>query len=85
MANRKFYKTVIQVEILSEEPIGDMTDLDTIHYETTYGRWSRSTAVKKQITMNGLAMAKALIAQGSDPEFFMLDANGENIPEYIPD
>ena len=79
--NRYFYKTVVQVEILSEEPIGGITDLDTIHYETTQGHWSGSTKIVYEITMNGLAMAKELIAQGSDPEFFSLTEEGEYLEQ----
>ena len=35
--NKKYYRTVYRIEVLSDEPMPDMIDLDTIHYEVTEG------------------------------------------------
>lgn len=80
MSKRKFYKTIIQYEILSEEPI-ECVSLSDIDYETTEGRWSGRFLETKQKTLNGLETAKALEEQGSDPEFFNLNVIGEDV-EY---
>jgi hypothetical protein len=76
MTSRKFYKTIVQVEILSEVPIGEITDLDTIHYNITEGEWNGQVSVKSSKELNGKQATKALINQASDPGFFRLDDNG---------
>lgn len=81
MNTRKYYRTVIQLEVLSEEPIGykTMGDLD---YEINEGHCS---GVYKTITqdeiVSGKKMAELLIEQGSDTEFFMLDEDGNYIDD----
>ena len=75
MTDRKFYKTIVQVEILSQEPI-EITDLDTIHYNITEGDWSLNVVSSKEL--NGKEAAGALLNQASDPSFFQLTKNGED-------
>jgi hypothetical protein len=82
MTDRKFYRRVIQFEILSEEPIDDCLSLSQIDYETIEGRFSGAfldDAVNEEV--DGEAMAKLLVAQGSDPEFFRLSEDGEPLEE----
>ena len=81
MTNRKFHKTIVQIEILSEDPIGNVTDLDTIHFEITEGSWSGSTKILSESKLNGQEVAEALFKQGSDPAFFQLDEKGNDIEE----
>ena len=40
MTKRKFYRTVYQVEVLSEDPTPDTMSLDELHYQITDGSWS---------------------------------------------
>ena len=40
MTNKKFYRCVIQFEILSEEPFDDSISLETIAEEVDTGSWS---------------------------------------------
>ncbi len=79
-SERKFYRTIIEVEVLSEEPIGDM-DMDMIKYHTdTTGDFSGKYTTKSQDEeMDGVETARALMEQGSDPEFFGLDENGNDL------
>jgi hypothetical protein len=79
-SERTFYKTVIQFEVLSEEPLGTV-DLETIDYETTVGCWSGRFLDNAEKKLNGKQMAKALKVQGSDPEFFRLSEDGEDLEE----
>jgi hypothetical protein len=77
---RKFYKTVIQVTILSEEPFSsdELENLETVNYEITEGGCS---GVVKEISheeLTGKQAAEALQAQGSDPELFQLTEDGED-------
>ena len=71
-----YYKTVFVVEVLSEDPIPDHLDFDETMAEAMEGAYSRKVTRKKEIPMDGAAMAKELEAQGSEPAFFMLAADG---------
>jgi len=76
---KKYFRTVIEVEVLSEAPIGDMSIGDIIH-EIDHGDFSGKFDTKIQDEeLTGKAMADALRDQGSDPEFFQLDDEGEEI------
>lgn len=78
---RKFYKTIFQFEVLSEEPIEDPVTLEQIHSETQEGRWSGRFLETAQKVLTGKQAAKALIAQGSDPEFLRLTEDGKDTEE----
>lgn len=77
-SNRKFYRSVIQVEVLSEEPV-DFDDLTEVDYQITEGDCSGFvTDVVTNEEVDGVRMAKLLEEQGSDPGFFGLDAEGND-------
>jgi hypothetical protein len=80
MANKKkYYRTIIQVEVLSEEPIGDVSMSEIIH-NAQDGDWSgKNTTITQDEELSGKQMAEALLDQGSDPEFFQIDEEGEEI------
>ena len=76
---KKFYRTVIQMEILSEQPIRDASMSD-IAYQTDEGDWSgKNTTVIQDDEITGPQAAVYLSLQGSDPEFFGLDAEGNEL------
>ena len=79
-SKRKFYKTVFSYEILSEDPIESFS-LDDINYETQEVRWSGQFLETKQETLDGKEAAKALENQSSDPEFFNLTPEGNDLEE----
>lgn len=79
MTDRKFYKTKITFEVLSEEPIPDGMNLDQIQSECYGGSWSKGELEMTQKELNGKQVAKELIKQGSDPEFFGINEKGEDI------
>lgn len=85
MANtKKYYRTVYQVEVLSEEKFDDgggmsLTDIDEA---ITNGDCSgRVTTIVDNQAVSGKEMVKLLKAQGSDPEFFQLDKEGNDLSE----
>ncbi len=79
---RKFFKTVVQVTILSEDkPVGPNMELDQIHYAITDGDCSGDCKVVSQKQVSGKKMAMLLTEQGSDPGFFNLDENGKKLEE----
>lgn len=71
MAIKTFYKSQVVIDIISEEEIGDPS-LEKILYQITEGDWSGSYSVKKVEVLTDDEARKALIAQGSDPDFFSL-------------
>lgn len=73
MSERKFYRTVFQVEVLSETPILGHVDLEDIAYQGTEGEWSVDMETVETETVGSEQMAELLIAQGSDPGFFGIE------------
>jgi hypothetical protein len=70
-SGRKFYRTVVTVEILSEEPFDGSQDLEFIGHEITEGDCSgKQTVTVDNDEVDGPTAAALLVAQGSDPEFF---------------
>jgi len=79
---RKFYRTVVSIEILSEdEPYGDGRTLEDIGYAITEGHCSGKITTASEAEVTAPEMAKLLVAQGSDPEFFQLDENGNEVDD----
>jgi hypothetical protein len=80
-SKRKFYRTVIQIEVLSEEPYSS-TDLEKINLDITEGAQSGEvTIIFDSEEMNGKTCAEKLQAQGSDPDFFSLNIHGHDTEE----
>ena len=74
-AGRKFYKTLIQVEVLSEKPL-EWDTLGDVNYAITQGECSGKVTEVSSETLTGKQAADALIEHGSDPGFFQLTAEG---------
>jgi len=81
MTERKFYKTIITFEVLSEEPIPMDMEVQNIIDEAIEGGYSMSDAGMSAIEMDGKQAAKELIEQASSPEFFRIDENGNDIDD----
>lgn len=79
--SRKFYKNVVTITVLTEEPIEDGTDLDAIHEEISVGGWVGSSVGIVTTELSGKECADALYAVGSEPGFFQLDDNGRSEDE----
>lgn len=80
-SKRKFYRTVIEYEVFSEEPIDDHASLADIAHECDHGDWSGQYIRVESKQVNGPEVAKGLQGQGSDPGFFQLDDEGNDIEE----
>jgi len=87
-SKRKFYRTVIQIEVISEEPYSS-TDLEKINYDITDGHNSGEvTLVTDSEELDAKTCAEKLKAQGSDPDFFCLTIHGhdtEDAEDYLDD
>lgn len=81
VSKRKFYKNVLTVEVLSEEPISGHLSLKDIEYMITDGDCSGDIKWKPQVVLNGKKCADALSGQGSEPGFFRLDDEGNDTDE----
>ena len=79
MTNRRFYRTVVQIEVLSEEPLSNEIDIGSLYYDITEGDCSGSTEVITRENVNGKRIADLLSAQGSDPQFFQVDNDGNDV------
>lgn len=77
---KKFYKTVITVTVLSEcGPVSPNANLDLIARQIDSGDWSGQVETDGGVEITPAEAAKELAAQGSDPGFFMLDVAGNPI------
>jgi len=81
VTERKFYKTTFVVEILSETPgVGEMSLTDVLT-EAENGSFSGDVKSSEEVEVDGPTMAKLLSDQRSDPEFFNLDENGNDLDD----
>jgi len=76
-SKRKFYKTTITTVVLSEEPfqyehLGDVQE--QIYTGDCSGTFTDTSEV-----LSAKEIVKALKKQGSDPEFFQLDKDGNEL------
>ena len=68
-----YYKTTILVEIISDRLIPPGMDIQDIAREMTEGDFSGTWSVVNLTELSAESCAKALEAQGSDPEFLLGD------------
>ena len=79
MSKRKFYKNVITIIVLSEgAPISDEATLAQIEYEFTEGEFSAGPLTIDAVEVSGQEAADILCDQGSQPDFFGLDYEGND-------
>lgn len=85
---KTIYRHVLTVEILSEEPLNENGSwpLEEIASAITDGDWSGATTwTKVNEPVEGKDAVKAVIGQGSDPEFFQMDKEGNDLNEDLED
>ena len=78
---RKFYKTVIQIEILTEDLPYESGDLYDMASDTDTGECVGITRILRWDELTGRQMAAALYTAGSEPGFFRLDGQGQEIED----
>ncbi len=78
MTERKFFKKVIQIVVLSQED-EPFQDLDDVCYAITEGSSSGGPmTVLSSEEIDGKQAADELKKHGSDPSFFELDEDGND-------
>ena len=78
MTERIFHRTLVQVEMLSEVPLGSV-ELDRLHHMITEGDCSGHVKTVLEEELDGKQAAEILLSQASDPSFFRLNPEGEDI------
>ena len=81
MNPRKFYRTVIHVEVLSEKPLPDGVELESVADAITTGDCSGRVTWDAEEILTGAQAAEALRVQGSDAAFFGLTDAGDEIED----
>ena len=81
MTERKFYRTTITVTVLSEEPIPSELNLQELAYEMDEGEYVGFYPTTNIEELDGKQMAEALVKAGSEPEFFQLNDNGDDLDD----
>ena len=80
-SKRKFYKTELKVIIVSEDPVPEDMSLSEIGHEGERGDYvvnsNRIASGNEQI--DAKQAARVLLDTGSEPEFFNLTEDGEDL------
>ncbi len=82
-SKRPFYRNLLTIEILSEEPLRGDFNLYQMAYLITEG--SCSGKVETSIAVDSKKMAQLLRAQDTEPAYFGLDDNGNDLYEAEDD
>ena len=78
MTDRTFHRTGVQVEVLSESPLGPVA-WDTLHHMITEGDCSGKLTTLLEEELDGKQAAEALLNQASAPSFFRLTNDGDDV------
>lgn len=82
MKKKVLYKSIIQIEVLSEEPIPQGMDIEEIMCECTDGEYSgKTTVIIENKPVVGKRAVNMVVNQGSDPEFFQMDSRGYELSD----
>ena len=82
-STRKFYRTLVTVEVLSEDKIPYPTSLEDVVREIMDGDYSGRVLSAFYGVKSGPEIAKLLKSQGSSPEFFRLDDKGNDLDNSL--
>lgn len=66
------YRTTITLVVLSEDPISDAMEAETILVECDRGDYVLASDDRERVLLGKEEMAEALIAAGSEPGFFQI-------------
>lgn len=81
MSPRKFYRTKISFEVLSDVPMGPCMDLVAIAQECVDGDWMKGNYMENEVQITAKQAARLSVEFGGEPRFFKLDNQGNEIPE----
>ena len=78
-SNKKYYRTVLKIEILSPEPIEDGIGLDDLSYQIYEGHYSGMFLDEEVEECDEKRITELLENQGSDASFLIEELWNENI------
>lgn len=82
MAKKTIYRNTFKVTILSDEMLTGDENLADLHQQMIYGDWSGVLEdIKRNEPLKGMQAVKAVQDQGSDPEFFRMDKQGNELED----
>lgn len=83
MKTKKLYKSVLKVEVLSEEPMGECSiSLSDLDYQITEGECSGKIEWESiDAEVVGAEAVKECDEHGTDPSFFQMDEEGNELEE----
>jgi len=82
MKKKILYRSVFQIEVLSEEPIPEDMNIDEIQEECNNGSYSGVHDWKvRNKEVVGKRAVNMVVNQGSDPEFFQMDSRGYELSD----
>jgi hypothetical protein len=79
--NRKFFKNVFEISVLSEDGEGldpSQMEMEDILHHMIFGGFSGKISHVKTVELSPKEAAQELIVQGSSPSFFQLDEEGND-------
>lgn len=82
LSKRVFYRTVIKVEVLSDEPFNYYDDLASVSRQIDENCSGKITDEVDNEEVDGPTMARLLMEQGSGPGFFGLTEEGGDIEDH---
>jgi hypothetical protein len=79
MTSRKFYRRVVTLEFISEEEHPGAWEISDAIYDAREGDSSMQELSDKTEIVDGKKAAEILMEQGSEPGFFQLTKDGEDV------
>ena len=73
---RKFFRTVFQIEVISEDPLANDWGITQLRHQILDGDATGSVDCIRHRQVSPKLAAQLAISQGTDPEFLFLDEDG---------
>lgn len=73
------YKTQITITVLSDEPLGSYEVGEIYENYTRYPEFVCAGEERIEFKLTNKQMVESMLEAGADPEFFMLDQDGNEI------
>ena len=77
---KTIHKTVVTVTVLSEDPY-EFDSFEQLIYDIVEGDCSGEAEVTSTTVLTGKEAADAVMEQASDPDFFQMDENGNELED----
>lgn len=79
MTKRTFYRRLVTLEFISEERHPGAWELEDAIWDAKHGEGSMQEISDKTEEVDGKRAAEILVSQGSDPGFFRLTKDGNDV------